>query len=126
MGATAITVLAGDKIVAMTKTPAVAAPRGLIDGAVLLFWTFGTWLIPVLVAAEIWRHVVHHIPLRYDPLLWSIVFPIGMYGVACQYLGDLDQLSIIEHIGAYESWVALGIWALVFVGMLHHLVRTLI
>lgn len=125
MGATAITVLAGVKIVQMTKTPAIAAPRGLIAGAVLLFWTFGTWLIPVLIAAEIWRHVVHHIPLGYEPQLWSVVFPIGMYGVACQFLGDLDHLTIIDHIGAYESWVALGIWALVFAGMLHHLARTL-
>jgi tellurite resistance protein TehA-like permease len=104
----------------------VAATRGLIAGASVVFWTFGSWLIPPLIAAGVWRHVVHRIPLRYEAPLWSIVFPLGMYGVGGHYLGQADHLPIVKAIGANESWVALGAWALAFAAMLAHLYRTLI
>src|SRR5205807_488246 len=58
MGATAITVLAGARIVGMADTPVVVAPRDMIVGVSIAFWAFGTWLIPALVAAGWWRHVV--------------------------------------------------------------------
>jgi len=126
MGATAITVVAGARIVQMADAPMVAATRGLIAGASVVFWTFGSWLIPPLIAAGVWRHVVHRIPLRYEAPLWSIVFPLGMYGVGGHYLGQADHLPIVKAIGANESWVALGAWVLTFVAMLAHLYRTLI
>lgn len=125
MGATAITVVAGARIVEMADAPMVSATRGLIAGTSVFFWAFGTWLIPPLIAAGIWRHWVHHIPLRYDPTLWSVVFPLGMYGVGGYYLGQADQLPIVERIGYVESWIALAVWALTFVAMLRHLVPTL-
>ena len=81
MGATAITVVAGARIVQMADAPMVAATRGLIAGTAVLFWAFGTWLIPPPIAAGVWRHVVHRIPLRYEATAWSVVFPLGMYGV---------------------------------------------
>jgi hypothetical protein len=30
-------------------------------GISVIFWCFGTWLIPVLIAAGWWRHVVHRV-----------------------------------------------------------------
>jgi tellurite resistance protein TehA-like permease len=126
MGATAITVLAGARIVEMADAPAVAATRGLIAGTSVLFWALGTWLIPPLVAAGVWRHLVHHVPLRYDATLWSIVFPLGMYGVGGHYLGQADHLPIVQAIGADEIWVALAAWTFTFAAMLRHLARTLI
>jgi tellurite resistance protein TehA-like permease len=125
MGATAITVVAGARIVQMADAPIVTATRGLIAGASVAFWAFGTWLIPVLVAAGVWRHVVHRIPLRYEATLWSIVFPLGMYGVGGYYLGTVDQLPIVKAIGANESWVGLAAWALTFLAMLVHLNQSL-
>ncbi len=125
MGATAITVVAGARIVQMADAPMVDATRGLAAGTSVVFWAFGSWLIPVLVAAGVWRHAVHRVPLRYEATLWSIVFPLGMYGVGSHYLGQADQLPIVEAIGADESWVALAAWLLTFVAMLRHLVRTL-
>lgn len=109
----------------MADAPMVAATRGLIAGTSVFFWAFGTWLIPPLIAAGIWRHWVHRVPLRYDATLWSVVFPLGMYGVGGHYLGQADQLPIVERIGYVESWVALAVWALVFVAILRHLVLTL-
>ena len=126
MGATAITVVAGARIVQMADAPMVQATRGLIAGASVVFWAFGTWLIPPLLAAGVWRHLVHRIPLRYEAPLWSIVFPLGMYGVGGQYLGQADHLPIVQAIGADESWVALAAWCVTFLAMLAHLARTLV
>jgi len=126
MGATAITVLAGARIVQMADAPVVAVTRGLIAGASVVFWAFGTWLIPVLVAAGYWRHVTHRVPLRYEATLWSIVFPLGMYGVAGHYLGSADHLPIVRVIGENETWVALAAWTLTFIAMVVHLLRTLV
>jgi tellurite resistance protein TehA-like permease len=126
MGATAITVVAGARIVQMADAPMVTATRGLIAGASVVFWAFGTWLIPALVAAGVWRHVVHRIPLRYEATLWSIVFPLGMYGVGGHYLGEADHLPIVRDIGATESWLALAAWAVTFAAMVVHLVCTVL
>ena len=125
MGATAITVVAGARIVRMADAPMVAATRGLVAGTSVVFWAFGTWLIPPLVAAGVWRHIVHKVPLRYEAPMWSVIFPLGMYGVGGHFLGQADHLPIVEDIGAYESWVALAAWAVTFVAMLVHLARPL-
>lgn len=125
MGATAITVLAGARIVEMAEAPMVNATRGLIAGTSVLFWAFGTWLIPPLIAAGVWRHVVHHIPLRYEAPWWSVIFPLGMYGVGSHYLGQADHLPIVYYIGSVQSWIALGAWVITFVLMVHHLAVTL-
>ncbi|WP_207933000.1 tellurite resistance/C4-dicarboxylate transporter family protein [Actinomadura sp. GC306] len=125
MGATAITVLAGARIVQMADTPMVAATRGLIAGTSVVVWAFGTWLIPPLIAAGWWRHVVHRVPLRYEATLWSIIFPLGMYGVAGHYLGTADDLPIVRVIGETEIWIALAAWTATFTAMLVHLATTL-
>jgi len=126
MGATAITVVAGARIVQMADAPMVAATRGLAAGVSVVFWAFGSWLIPALLAAGVWRHVVHRIPLGYTAPLWSVVFPLGMYGVGAHYLGQADDLPLVEWIGASESWLALAVWAVTFAGMLVHLTRTVL
>jgi tellurite resistance protein TehA-like permease len=125
MGSTAITVVAGARITQMADAPMVDATRGLISGSSVVFWVFGTWLIPPLVAAGVWRHVVHRVPLRYEASLWSIVFPLGMYAVAGYYLGQADRLPIVKAIGTGEGWVALAAWAITFAAMLRHLAVTL-
>jgi tellurite resistance protein TehA-like permease len=123
MGATAITVLAGSRIVKMADAPMVAATRGLIAGTSVVFWAFGSWLIPPLLAAGVWRHVRHRVPLRYEATLWSIVFPVGMYGVGSYLLGKADHLPIVSAIGADVTWVALGVWLLTFAAMLRNVSR---
>ena len=124
MGALAITVLAGARIVEMADAPMVAATRGLIAGLSVVFWAFATWLIPVLVAAGWWRHASQRVPLRYEATLWSIIFPLGMYAVAGIYLGEADDLPLVGRIGSAELWVAFAAWLLVLVAMLRHVVRT--
>ncbi|GGO91935.1 tellurite resistance protein permease [Nocardioides phosphati] len=126
MGALAITVLAGARIVDMADAPMVDVTRGLIAGLAVVVWAFATWLIPVLVAAGWWRHVVRRVPLTYQPTLWSIVFPLGMYAVAGIHLGEADHLPLVEGIGATELWVAAGAWLVVAVAMVRHLALTVL
>lgn len=126
MGATAITVVAGARIVEMSDAPMVDATRGLIAGASVFFWAFGTWLIPPLVVAGFWKHVLNRIPLRYEPTQWSIIFPLGMYGVGSRFLGDIDELPIVHAIGEVEIWIALAAWTLTFAAMLVTIWRTVL
>ena len=126
MGALAITVLAGARIVEMADAPMVAATRELVAGVAVVFWAFATWLIPVLVAAGWWRHVRRRIPLRYDAALWGIVFPLGMYAVAGIYLGRADHLPVVRVIGTAELWLAFIAWLLTFAAMVHHVFRTIL
>ncbi|HEX6471309.1 MAG TPA: tellurite resistance/C4-dicarboxylate transporter family protein [Streptosporangiaceae bacterium] len=121
MGATAITVVAGARIVDMAGAPAAAVTHGMVAAVSVGFWAFGTWLIPPLVAAGWWRHVRHRVPLRYDTSLWSIVFPLGMYSVAGRSLGQADHLPIVAAIGRNAIWVALAAWTLTFAGLLTYL-----
>ncbi len=126
MGALAITVLAGARIVEMADAPMVDATRDLVAGLAVVVWAFATWLIPVLVAAGWWRHVVRKGPLRYEATLWSIIFPLGMYAVAGIYLGQADRLPVVGSIGSVGLWFAFAAWALVFVAMVRHLSRTVL
>ena len=105
----------------MADAPMVDATRGLIAGASVVFWAFGSRLIPPLIAAGVWRHVTRRVPLRYEPTLWSIVFPLGMYSVAGSFLGQADRLPLVRHVGDAESWIALAAWAVTFAAMVRHL-----
>ena len=53
----------------------------------------------------------------YEPGLWSIVFPVGMYGVASRELGAALRVSWLVTLGRVEAWVALAVWAVVFLAM---------
>lgn len=118
MGALAISVVAGARLVEMDSAPMVNVTRDLAAGTSVVLWCFATWLIPVLFAVGVWRHLVHRIPLRYEPTLWSMVFPLGMYAVAGIYLGQAYQLPVVSWIGAQWFWVALAAWFLTAAGMI--------
>ena len=125
MGAVAITVVAGAQIAGMESAPMIDVTRTLIAGLSVVFWAFATWLIPVLVAAGVWRHFVRRVPLRYGATHWSIVFPLGMYAVAGMYLGRTDHLPLVESIGSAWLWVAVAAWAITGVAMLRHVALSL-
>jgi tellurite resistance protein TehA-like permease len=125
MGALAIAGVAGAAIVQMEHTPLVDAVRPLIAATVVIFWVFCLWLIPLLVGAGFWRHVLHRVPLRYVPSLWSMVFPMGMFAVASLSLGEADALPAAGTVGGVALVVAVIVWAVVSIGMLHRLLTVL-
>lgn len=125
MGALAIAVVAGSGIVDMQSTPMVDATRELISGTVVVFWSFCVWLVPMLLGAGVWRHLVHRVPLRYVSSLWSMVFPLGMFAVASIAMGRADALPAAETIGRVSLVIAALIWCIVFLSMLFRIAQTL-
>jgi tellurite resistance protein TehA-like permease len=118
MGAAAISVLAGAQILRLPPSSPLAATHAVVAGLSVMLWAFGTWLVPLLIALGVWRHAVHRVPLRYEPGLWSMVFPVGMYGVASRELGNALRLPWLVTLGGDEAWAALAIWALVLAAMI--------
>ena len=125
MGATAISVLAGAQLLALPPDPLGTAVRGTVSGLSVTLWAFGTFLIPLLVIAGVWRHLVRRVPLVYEPGLWSIVFPVGMYGVGSRELGVTLGVSWLVTLGRDEAWLALAAWGLVALAMAWTLPRQL-
>ena len=116
MGATAISVLAGAHYLELSASiPVVRATAGFIDGSSFALWAFGTWWIPLLVILSRWRHVTGHRPLTYEPSLWSVVFPLGMYSVATLTFGQAAHLTFMEPLARFMFWVAAAAWLLVAV-----------
>ncbi|WP_346074243.1 tellurite resistance/C4-dicarboxylate transporter family protein [Saccharopolyspora thermophila] len=117
MGAAAITVLAGTRLVTLPDATQLLS-RDLFTGTSVVLWSFCSWLIPLLVALGVWRHIGRREPLRYDTALWSIVFPVGMYGVASDQLGRVTGAPWLVALGGRDVWVALAVWIIVFAAML--------
>jgi tellurite resistance protein TehA-like permease len=114
MGATAISMLAGSDILTLCATlPAISAIAGFVKGVCFVFWAFGTWWIPLLIVLGLWRHVLRQWPLRYEAALWTVIFPIGMYGVSSLSFGKAAGLSFMEPLSRGVFWVAIAAWLLV-------------
>ncbi len=114
MGATAISVLAGAKdLVLPVSIPVVHATVSFIEGFSFALWAFGTWWIPLLVILSLWRHLTGHWPLTYEPSLWSVVFPLGMYSVATFTFGKAVHLTFMAPLARFMFWVAVAAWLLV-------------
>jgi len=126
MGAAAISALAGANL-------ALAAPSSVIirellpfvRGLSLMWWATASWWIPMLVSLGVWRHVFSKFPLRYDPLYWGAVFPLGMYTVATVRMSAALEVTRLVAIARPFVYVALGAWCLAAVGLGGNLVGRL-
>lgn len=119
MGAVAISTLAGTMLLAAAPRSALLTElTPFLKGVTLLFWSTATFWIPMLVILGIWRHIYRRYPLRYDPLYWGAVFPLGMY-TACTYrlnhVIQADGLAWVPHVFVY---LALAAWAATLLGLL--------
>jgi len=119
MGAAAISANAGTTLITEdARLPFLVAQRPFIDGVTLMVWAWATWWIPMLFIFGLWKHGVNRIPLQYEPVLWSFVFPLSMYAVASARLGLAAEFAPLHWISQLMIWVALAVWALVLAGLL--------
>ncbi|HXH07570.1 MAG TPA: tellurite resistance/C4-dicarboxylate transporter family protein [Vicinamibacterales bacterium] len=124
MGAVAISTLAGALLtLAAPQSPLLTDLRPFLQGLTLLFWSTATWWIPMLVILGVWRHVYRRFPLRYDPLYWGAVFPLGMYAVSTQRLAEAIDAPVLLVIPRVFAYVALAAWALAMTGLARQLAR---
>jgi tellurite resistance protein TehA-like permease len=124
MGAAAICANAGTTLITEdARLPFLVAQRPFIDGVTLMIWAWATWWIPMLLLFGIWKHAVNRVPLAYEPVLWSFVFPLGMYSVASGRLGLAAQFPPLHAISQLMIWIALAVWCVVAIGLLRRLKR---
>ena len=122
MGAVAISTLAGALLVAAAPASALLHELGpFLKGMTLLFWATATWWIPMLVILGVWRHLIRRYPLRYDPLYWGAVFPLGMYTVCTYRLAQIVDVPGLMAVPRAFIWVALLAWTATMLGLVQDL-----
>ncbi len=114
MGATAITVLASSRLLAIhVHAPILLTLRPFLAGVTLMLWAWGTWWIPLLVVLGVWKYGHGQEPILYHPSQWSIVFPLGMYATATTTMARIHGFRPVHGLGQGFLWIALGAWILV-------------
>lgn len=116
MGSGAISVLAGAELLAVGPDQSLLE-TSVIATVSMALWSLATWLLPLLIAMMIWHRRLPGAVHGFRTPLWSMVFPIGMYGEASRQLGAVRGTHWLDVLGTWESWIALAVWLAVFVGM---------
>jgi tellurite resistance protein TehA-like permease len=111
MGACAIVAVASATV--RHDVGAAARGIGLIGWALASAWT------PVLIAGELWQARKVGLP-RFTPARWTMVFPLGMYSVAAQVVGQAMGARWLIDVGRGWILVALLAWLAVASGEIHH------
>ncbi len=124
MGAMAISTLAGSLlIINVPDAPFLTSLLPFIKGFTIFYWATGTWWIPMLVILALWRHVYKRFPLKYDPLYWGAVFPLGMYAVSTERMSKALEFNFLGFLPPIFLYIALVAWAIVFLGFSLDLIR---
>lgn len=118
MGAAAISTNAGS-VLLLTDSglPFLRTVRPFIDGVTLIVWAWGTWWIPLLLLFGVWKHGFCRRPIRYTPMLWALVFPLGMYALASLRLSLATDFPPLHTISLGMVWVALAAWLATAAGL---------
>jgi tellurite resistance protein TehA-like permease len=122
MGAVAISALAGTTLIEHAElSPVASGMLPFIKGFALFFWSIGSWWIPMLLLLGVWRHFLRGVPLRYDPLYWGAVFPLGMYSVSTDHLASVLDARFLAPLSTLFLGAAAIAWMATFVGLIDSL-----
>ena len=124
MGAMAISTLAGSLLLEHSAdAPYLSSLQPFIKGFTIFYWAAGTWWIPMLLMLGVWRYVYKRFPLRYDPLYWGAVFPLGMYAACTFHLNQAMGFGLLSYLPRIFFILAMFAWVLTFTGLLIKIVR---
>ncbi|MCI0467263.1 MAG: tellurite resistance/C4-dicarboxylate transporter family protein [Beijerinckiaceae bacterium] len=119
MGAAAISTNAGSTLLLKDSgLPPLTFTRPFIEGVTLILWAWAAWWIPLLLLFGVWKHAVCRAPLTYTPLLWGIVFPLGMFALASLRLSLAAHFSPLRTISLAMLWISVAAWAATFAALL--------
>ncbi|MCK9507895.1 MAG: tellurite resistance/C4-dicarboxylate transporter family protein [Pigmentiphaga sp.] len=124
MGAMAISTLAGSLLILNApQSPYLVSLLPFLKGFTLLYWAAGTWWIPMLLCLGVWRYGIQRFPLRYDPLYWGAVFPLGMYAACTWEMNQAMGFDFLAFLPQVFLYAALFGWTVTFAAMLFRLGR---
>lgn len=109
MGAMAIATLAGDRIHALA--PDWLAPG--VRAVTIVTWVVASLWIPPLIYFGL--HRINQRPgvLRFRGVWWALVFPLGMYSVACYSMSVELGAPSFKTVSLVFFWNALTAWLIV-------------
>lgn len=126
MGAMAISTLAGSLLVANAPdAPFLDALLPFLKGFTIFYWATGSWWIPLLAVLAFWRYVWRRFPMKYDPLYWAAVFPLGMYAASTHEMIDAMGFPFLAFLPPLFLYAALAAWLAAFAGLVRDLLRRL-
>jgi tellurite resistance protein TehA-like permease len=124
MGAMAISTLAGSLlIVNAPDAPFLLSLLPFIKGFTVFYWATGTWWIPMLVVLALWRYVYKRFPMKYDPLYWGAVFPLGMYAASTNEMIEAMGFDFLRFLPPVFLYIGLAAWTAAFAGLAFDLLR---
>jgi tellurite resistance protein TehA-like permease len=125
MGAVAITALAGSILILRGETwPMVTPLLPFLKGFTFFVWAVASWWIPFLFALMIWRYVWMKDRFTYEPAVWGMVFPLGMYTTSTYQFDRAMGYGFLDPIPEALVFVALTAWLLGMAGLLRRIGRS--
>jgi len=124
MGAAAISANAGSSLLLTDPViPLLVDLRPVVQMFSIMLWTWATWWIPLLVIIGLWKHVYCKVPLRYEPMQWSIIFPLGMYTVATNNLALSAEFKPLLYLSVGMLWIAVISWITLMLFLFYSLLK---
>lgn len=124
MGAVAISTLAGSLLLLRSDVwPLVSPLVPFIRGFTFFFWATATWWIPFLFALMTWRYVWKRDRFEYEPAVWGMVFPLGMYTTSTFQFDRAMGYGFLDPVPEAFVFIALAAWALGVIGLVRRLAR---
>jgi tellurite resistance protein TehA-like permease len=122
MGAVAISALAGSILIQRGEVwPMLGPLLPFIRGFTFFFWAVASWWIPFLFALMGWRYIWKRDRFRYEPAVWGMIFPLGMYTTSTLQFDRAMGYNFLDPVPQVLVYVALSAWVLAIIGLVRRL-----